>query len=61
MNEKQAKQTLIMLINNDLRDIMVVFMSDANSGDETPTQAIQWDNYVDSLAELMVEIKARNI
>ena len=61
MNEKNAKQALIAIINEDLAKTMRVFMADTNSGDETPTQAVYWDNLVDSLAELMVEIKNQNI
>lgn len=61
MNSKNAKQALTKEINERLAEVMRVYMADANSGDETPDQAVQWDYHVDRLAQLMVDIKSQNI
>lgn len=61
MNEKQAKQALIAVINEKVSDIMRVFMADTNSGDESIDLAVQYDECIDRLASILVEIKKDNI
>jgi len=55
-----AVQGLTTVINEKLAEVQRVYMLDANSGDETPDQAVQWDYHVDALARLIVEVKAQN-
>lgn len=60
MNKQLNKQLMTDILNDHLAGIMKLLMSDVNSGDQTPEQAVEWDYLVYRMAGLITNIYNQN-